>query len=188
MVDADIHSIYRMLDPSGGPTRFKDRASSVFPENQGRLQSIVFQDPPGAPVRGLNVYLYRIDLSDASHPEAPARIGGDPRRTVNTLAVDFGPVVGHLDYDGDGSSDQAVVLTEGSIGSVAPNRATTDGESVIFDFLTPVRPGLLPHCGGSSFFVCLASRYPPAWRSGAWVEFRDNSSKPLWAYVPDYPR
>jgi hypothetical protein len=54
--------------------------------------------------------------------------------------------------------------------------------------LIPVRPGLLPHYGGSSFFVGLASRYPPVWRGGAWVEFRDNSSKRARAYLPDYPR
>jgi len=110
----------------------------------GFLQSRTYQGQPGAPAAGLWGYEYRIDLTNAT-----------PGTWVSALTVDFGPVVGTLDYNGDRRPDRVFVVTSGGLGAVGPTSAVQVGRMVTFRFARPVR------AGQTSFFFGMAARGAP---------------------------
>lgn len=121
---------------------------------EGSLQSRVNQAQPGSPAAGLYVYEYRIDVGNlAATADGPL---------ITSLSIDFGPVVGTLDYNGDGNTgDQIFVVTRGGTGSIAVTSAYQAGNIITFTFSPGIRAGKAAWDGGSSFFFGLASAKPP---------------------------
>ena len=128
-----------------------DFSSPLF--GTGFLQSRTYQAQPGSPAAGLWVYEYRIDLRTVAGGAAPA--------LVHAMAIDFGPVVGTLDYDGDARPDQVFVVTSGGLGSVGPFAAVQTGRVVHFRFNPSVHGGSAAAAGQSSYFFGLVSAAPP---------------------------
>lgn len=117
------------------------------------LQSRTFVGMPGAPANGLYAYEYRIDLRNA--------LGITYIPCLSSMTIEFGPVVGTLDYDGDDSADQVYVVTSGGLGSVGLASAEKDGNNVTFNFSPSVCAGGSPGTGQSSYFFGLVSTQPP---------------------------
>lgn len=119
----------------------------------GFLQSRTYQGAPGSPAAGMWAYVYRIDLTRVT-------TGG----SVTELAIDFGPVVNTLDFNGDGSTGEQVwVTTEGGLGSVAPVSAEQTGRVITFRFTNPPVSGGSANGGGqTTYFFGLVSRAAPA--------------------------
>ncbi len=117
------------------------------------LQSRTFVGQPGAPADGLYGYEYRIDLRNA--------MGITHIPCVNSLKIEFGPVVSTLDYDGDGNADQVYVITSGGLGSVALDSVDKSGNDITFNLSSPVCAGGSPGTGQSTFFFGLTSTQPP---------------------------
>ena len=117
------------------------------------LQSRTFTGAAGAPANGLYGYEYRINLINA--------LGITHIPCVSSLTVDFGPVVGTLDYDGDGvADDQVYVVTSGGLGSVGLVSAKQESRNITFTFSEPVCAGGRPGDGQSTFFFGLTSTQP----------------------------
>lgn len=118
------------------------------------LQSRTFTGKPGAPADGMYAYEYRIDLRNA--------LGITYIPCIGSMTIAFGPVVGTLDYNGDGvAGDQVYVVTSGGLGSVGLASAKQDGDTITFTFSTPVCAGGSPGTGQSSYFFGLVSTQPP---------------------------
>lgn len=117
------------------------------------LQSRTVTGKPGAPANGLYAYEYRIDLRNA--------IGITNIPCINSLSLDFGPVVSSLDFDGDGKPDQVYVVTGGGLGTVGVASADQVGSKITFNFSTPVCAGGSPGAGQSTFFFGLVSKQAP---------------------------
>ena len=107
---------------------------------------------PGTVGAGKYAYLYRLDLTQLT--------GLTAAPCVTQLKLTFGPVVS-LDYDGNGSADQVFVATQGGLGSVAPSSVDKTGNTVTFNFNTPVCSGSSPGHGQTSYFFGLASTRAP---------------------------
>jgi hypothetical protein len=119
----------------------------------GFFQSRTFRGLPGSPAAGRYAYLYRVDLRNA--------VGVTNIGCVNSVTLNFGPVVSTLDFNGDGTSDQAFVVTGGGIGSVGVASADKVGNNITFTFSSPVCAGSSPGKGQSSFFWGLVSAWQP---------------------------
>ena len=114
----------------------------------GFLQSRTFTGQPGSPAAGLFGYEYRIDLQ--------GMMGITFVPCIDSLTIDFGPVVNTLDYNDNGAADDEVyVVTTGGVGTVAPVSADQVGNRVTFRFGPSV-------CAReSTYFFGLASTEPP---------------------------
>jgi hypothetical protein len=120
----------------------------------GFFQSRTFRGLPGSMAAGLYAYEYRVDLRNA--------VGVTNIGCVNSVTLNFGPVVGTLDFNGDGTrSDQVFVVTGGGLGSVGIASADQVGNLITFNFSSPVCAGGRPGAGQSSFFWGLVSARPP---------------------------
>jgi hypothetical protein len=120
----------------------------------GFFQSRTFRGLPGSPAMGKYAYLYRVDMRNA--------VGTLSLGCVNSVTVNFGPVVSTLDFNGDGTStDQVFVVTTGGIGSVGIASADQVGNNITFTFTSPVCAGIGPGRGQSSFFWGLVSTAQP---------------------------
>jgi hypothetical protein len=119
------------------------------------LQSRTFQGRPGSPAAGLYVYEYRIDLRRAT--------GILHIPCIESLSLDFGPVVQTLDFNGDGKrGDEVFVVTRGGLGSVGLASADKSGNTITFRFSDTVCAGGRPGEGQSTFFFGLVSTHSPA--------------------------
>ncbi|HEU4557083.1 MAG TPA: hypothetical protein VFS20_04510 [Longimicrobium sp.] len=125
---------------------------------QGFLQSRTYQAAPGSPAAGMWVYQYRVDLTRV--------VGTTAIPMVNSFAIDFGPVVNSVDFNGDGSGDQVFVVTGGGLGSVAPVSAEQTGRVITFTFNPSVAGGGSPGTGQTTFFFGLVSRTAPREMTG----------------------
>jgi hypothetical protein len=125
---------------------------------QGFLQSRTYQAAPGSPAAGMWVYEYRIDLTRV--------VGTTAIPMVNSFAIDFGPVVNSVDFNGDGNGDEVFVVTGGGLGSVAPVSAEQTGRVITFTFNPAVAGGGSPGTGQTSFFFGLVSRTAPREMTG----------------------
>jgi hypothetical protein len=120
----------------------------------GFFQSRTFRGLPGSAAAGLYAYEYRVDLRNAL---ALTNIG-----CVNSVTLNFGPVVSTLDFNGDGTrNDQVFVVTGGGLGSVGIASADSVGDQITFNFTSPVCAGGQSRAGQSSFFWGLVSARPP---------------------------
>ncbi len=119
----------------------------------GILQSRVWPvGKPGTKGEGLRAYLYRIDLGQM------AGITNLP--CVNRMTINFGPVW-TLDYNSDGTPEQVFVITQGGLGNVKPSTVKKSGNSLAFEFATPVCAGASVGKGDSSYFFGMASNRSP---------------------------
>jgi hypothetical protein len=120
----------------------------------GFLQSRTYRGMPGSPAAGLYAYLYRVDLRNVA--------GITNIACVNSITLNFGPVVSTLDFNGDHTTgDQVFVITGGGIGSVGIASANQVGSQITFNFSSPVCDGSSPGNGQSSFFWGLVSTRQP---------------------------
>lgn len=119
------------------------------------LQSRTFRGQPGSAAAGLHVYQYRIDLRRAS--------GILYVPCLQSLSIDFGPIMSGLDLDGNGrDGDEVFVITRGGLGSVGLASAEKTGSTITFQFSSPVCAGGRPGDGQSTFFFGLVSSNAPA--------------------------
>jgi hypothetical protein len=125
---------------------------------QGFLQSRTYQAAPGSPAAGMWVYEYRVDLTRV--------VGTGAIPQVHSFAIDFGPVVNSLDFNGDGNGDQVFVVTGGGLGSVAPVSAEQTGRVITFTFNPAVAGGGSPGSGQTTYFFGLVSRTAPRQQTG----------------------
>lgn len=120
----------------------------------GFLQSRTFRGVTGAPAAGLWAYLYRVDMRNA--------VGITNIACVNSVTMDFGPLVSTLDFNSDGAaSDQVFVVTGGGLGTIGLSAADKVGNQITFTFSSPVCAGGNPGGGQSSFFWGLVSARQP---------------------------
>jgi hypothetical protein len=120
----------------------------------GFFQSRTFRGLPGSPAAGRYAYLYRVDLRQA--------VGTLSLGCVNSVTVNFGPVVSTLDFNADGTAgDQVFVVSTGGIGTIGLASAEKVGNNITFTFSSPVCAGSSPGAGQSSFFWGLVSAAPP---------------------------
>jgi hypothetical protein len=118
------------------------------------LQTRTFRGVRGSAAEGLYVYEYRLDLRNAT--------GLTYLPCMTSLTVNFGAVVGNLDFDGDGKKgDQVFVVTRGGLGSVALASVEKKGDSITFNFDQRVCAGGRPGEGQSTYFFGLVSTAPP---------------------------
>jgi hypothetical protein len=81
---------------------------------------------------------------------------------VNSVTLNFGPVVSTLDFNADGTAnDQVFVVTSGGLGTVGLASADKVGNQITFTFSSPVCAGGSPGAGQSSFFWGLVSARQP---------------------------
>jgi|SRR5579871_214142 len=114
----------------------------------GRLQSRTFASADNAPAAGKTGYMYRLDMTPMTTP------AGAPQ-CLNTLTLDFGPIVG-LRYQGEAAPLADIyVVTSGGMGSIGIASADQAGSAITFTFSSPVCPGQ------TSYFFGLASSNPP---------------------------
>lgn len=142
------------------------------------LQSRNFQGVAGAPAAGFFGYEYRIDLREV------AGVLSIP--FITSLAIDFGPHVNTLDFNGDGRADDVYVVTSGGLGNVGVSSATKEGNVITFNFSPPVAGGVSRGRGDSTFFFGLVSAYP---RHEVTATADNNQGPPLAlsAWAPNHP-
>lgn len=116
------------------------------------LQSRTYRGRPGSAAAGLYIYQYRLDLRQA--------VGVLNIPCLTSLTINFGPVVGTLDFNSDGkATDQVFVVTRGGLGSVGLVSAEQEGNRITFNF--SVCAGGRPGSGESTFFFGLVSMHAP---------------------------
>ncbi len=134
-------------------------------EGPNFLQSRTFRGRPGSAAEGLYVYEYRIDLRRAT--------GILHIPCLDSLSLDFGPIVRTLDLDGNGKNgDEVFVVTRGGLGSVGLASAEKSGNTITFQFSSPVCAGGRPGDGQSTFFFGLVSRNSPRQTTATLLESR----------------
>lgn len=116
----------------------------------GIFQSRTFKGVTGSPAAGLFAYEYRMDLSNA--------VGVTALSCVDWVSVNFGPVVGTLDFGADKKNDQVFVVTDGGLGTIGLASAVQTGSTIRFKFKAPVCAGSTAGKGDSSFFWGLVSK------------------------------
>lgn len=127
------------------------------------LQSRTFRGRRGSVAEGLFVYQYRIDLRRAT--------GIVHIPCLDSLSIDFGPVVRTLDLDGNGNGgDEVFVVTRGGIGIVGIASAEKTGNTITFRFENSVCAGGRPGDGQSTFFFGLVSTHAPVQTTATIVE------------------
>jgi hypothetical protein len=124
----------------------------------GILRSRTFSGHPGAPADGLFAYEYRLDLSNA--------VGATAITCIDSMTINFGPVVSSLDFNRDRKSDQVFVVTNGGIGTIGL-AAAIQTSNIKFIFASPICEGGAPGKGDSSFFWGLVSKNPPKFADAA---------------------
>lgn len=155
VVNVGAPAINCVFDPSCTVTVTDTTAPIPIPAGGTNfLQSRTFAGMPGAPANGLYAYEYRIDLRNA--------VGITYIPCLSTMTIEFGPVVGTLDYNGDGvTDDQVYVVTSGGLGSIGLASAEKSDNKIAFTFSEPVCAGGHPGGGQSTFFFGLVSTQPP---------------------------
>jgi hypothetical protein len=140
------------------------------------LQSRTFKGKAGSAAVGLYVYEYRIDLRRA---EGILHIP-----CLESLSLDFGPIVRTLDFDGNGEKgDEVFVVTRGGLGSIGLASAEKSGKTITFRFSDSVCAGGRPGDGESTFFFGLVSTHAPRQTTATILESTGRISK-VYARAP----
>ena len=119
----------------------------------GVLKSRTFKGLPGSPADGLFAFEYLLDLRNA--------VGATAVSCIDSMTINFGPVVSTLDYNIDRKPDQVFVITGGGIGTIGIASAVQSGNNIKFNFTSPICSGGASGRGDSSFFWGLVSKNPP---------------------------
>jgi hypothetical protein len=124
----------------------------------GVLKSRTFKGLPGSPADGLFAFEYLLDLRNA--------VGATAISCIDSMTINFSPVVSSLDFNSDRKPDQVFVVTGGGIGTIGL-AAAVPTSNLKFIFASPICSGA-PGKGGapdkkgdSSFFWGLVSMHPP---------------------------
>jgi hypothetical protein len=175
VVRVNAPAVNTVFDPSGS-IPVEDHSAPIWTD--GFLQSRNFKGVAGAPAAGMFGYEYRIDLRQV------AGILSIP--FITSLAVDFGPHVNTLDFNGDGRADDVYVVTSGGLGNVDVSSASKDGNVITFNFSPPVAGGASPGRGDSTFFFGVVSAHA---RREITATANNNQGPPLTlsAWAPDHP-
>ena len=164
-VNVSASTIYCRFDPSCAVTITDSRTAPIPMQAGGTavLHSRTFTGQPGTPASGLYGYEYRLDLGKAS--ETMVEVDGVATRhrpCLLTFSLEFGPIVGTLDYDGDGQAGDAIyVITSGGPGTIRLGAVHRWGNKLIVNFDTPVCVGPPGGDGHSSYSFGLVSAQPP---------------------------
>ena len=175
VVPVNAPAVNAVFDPSG-TIPVQDHSAPIWTD--GFLQSRNFEGVAGAPAAGMFGYEYRIDLRQV--------VGILSIPYITSLAVDFGPHVNTLDFDGDGRADDVYVITSGGLGNVGVSSATKSGDVITFNFNPPVAGGGGPGRGDSTFFFGVVSTQP---RREITATATNNQGPPLSlsAWAPNHP-
>ncbi len=122
---------------------------------QARLQSRTFQGAPGPGGKTLYGYLYRVDLGEVSAAAAT------PPCVWAVKVSDAKGVSSQVDYDKNGSPDDAMAITAGGLGAIVPTAESDEQTSMIFRFAPGVCAGAKTGGSQSSVFFGFASLVQP---------------------------
>ena len=175
VVPVNAPAVNHLFDPSG-TLPVQDHSAPIWTD--GFLQSRNFAGVAGAPAAGMFGYEYRIDLREV------AGVLSIP--FITSLAVDVGPHVNTLDFDGDGRADDVYVVTSGGLGNVGVSSATKDGNVISFNFNPPVGGGASRGRGDSTFFFGVVSTHPRR-EITATANNNQGPALTLSAWAPDHP-
>lgn len=139
------------LNAVTGTAHVTDLESAIW--TSGKLRSRVYRGQNGTPAANLYVYEYSIDLRDV--------VGITSIPFLSSMSVDFGPILGTLDFNADSKTDQMFVLKGLGLGNVAPSNATKSGNTITFVFDPPVGGGSAPGNGDRTYVFGVVSKYPP---------------------------
>jgi hypothetical protein len=145
----------------------------------GFLQSRTYKALAGSPAAGLWVYEYRIDLRNV--------VGITVIQQITSLSLDFGPVIGTLDFNKNGKADQMFVVTTGGLGNVNVFSAVQTGNVIKFTFNPAVAGGSAPGKGDSTFFFGLVSKYAPKKVTATATHNLGGPALSLQAMAPSHP-
>ena len=165
VVKVSASTVYCIFDPSCTVTVTDDSTTSIPMQAGGSsvLQSRTFVGKPGTPASGLYGYEYRIDLEKAV--ETMVDVEGVATKytpCLESMALEFGPIIDHLDYNGDGEAkDLIYVVTSGGPGSVGIGRMHRWPNRFMVTFDSPLCVGGSNHPGNSTYFLGLVSAQPP---------------------------
>ena len=124
----------------------------------GVLKSRTFKGLPGSPADGLFAFEYLLDLRNA--------VGATAVSCIDSMTINFGPVVSTLNYNLDRKPDQVFVITGGGIGTIGL-AAAVPTSNIKFIFASPICSGVHgrgdapDRKGESSFFWGMVSWNPP---------------------------
>jgi len=146
----DIHCVF-----SSGCTVDVDAIDTTSDILGGFLRTRTYKGRSRSRAAGLYGYEYRLDLRDAIYTKAST--------CIRSIKIDFGDVIGSLNYGGDAKNDQAFVITAGGGpgGSIGLAAAVQTRREITFTFSDPVCPGAVTGGGRSTFIWGLVSTRPP---------------------------
>ncbi|MGB4782415.1 hypothetical protein [Candidatus Methylomirabilis sp.] len=164
-VNVRASAIYCLFDPSCAVT-FTNSSTIPIPISSGGtsfLHARSFAGKSGTPGSGLYGYEYRIDLSKAVETmvdvEGIGKVSYMP--CMQSIALEFGPIIDTLDYDGDGKAgDLAYVVTDGGPGKIGLDSFERYHNMLTFRFDSPICAGGHHSEGDSTYFFGLVSAQP----------------------------
>ena len=164
-VKVSSSAIYCLFDPSCTVTA-TDSLSTPIPMSAGGtsfLHSRTFVGKSGTPASGLYGYEYRIDLSKAVETMVDVKgVATKYQSCLESITLDFGPFIDHLDYNGDGEAgDVLYVVTDDSPGRIGLGSAHKWSDRIIVNFDSLLCVGGSNHQGDSTYFFGLVSTQPP---------------------------
>ncbi|HEX2831533.1 MAG TPA: hypothetical protein VHW00_00880 [Thermoanaerobaculia bacterium] len=160
-----------------GTARVTDLESSIW--TSGKLRSRVYRGESGTPAANLYVYEYSIDLRDV--------VGITSIPFLSSMSVDFGPILGTLDFNADRKADQMFVVKGLGLGNVAPSSATKSGNLITFVFDPPVGGGSAPGNGDRTYVFGVLSKYPPRQVAATAQHNLGGAALSLKVQAPDWP-
>lgn len=160
-----------------GTARITDLNTAFW--TNGVLKSRVYRGQSGTPAAGLYIYEYSLDLRNV--------VGVTAIPQLSSVVLDFGPIVGTLDFNVDNKSDELFIIKGLGLGNVAPSDATQSGASVTFAFKPEVGGGGAPGNGDRSYVFGLVSKYPPHKTTATAQHNLGGSALSLSVQTPNHP-
>ncbi|MCZ7626405.1 MAG: hypothetical protein C3F12_14165 [Candidatus Methylomirabilota bacterium] len=149
-------AVYCLFDPSCKVTTIESSTAPIPMQVEGTafIESRTFAGKPGTPAAGLYGYEYRINLEQA--------VATTHMPCLRTMALEFGPIVDTLDYNGDGQAgDLIYVVTDGGPGKIGIDHVHGWTNRFIVYFDSPVCAGPSGVRGDSTYAFGLVSAQPP---------------------------
>ncbi len=165
VVNVRASTIYCLFDPSCTVTA-TDSLTTPIPMSAGGtsvLHSRTFVGKSGTPASGLYGYEYQIDLSKGVETIVDVKgVATKNLSCLESITLDFGPAIDHLDYNGDGEAgDVLYVVTSDSPGRIGLRSVHKWSNRIIVNFDSLLCVGGSNHQGDSTYFFGLVSAQPP---------------------------